>query len=247
MPKKETERERLMQEAREARAAAGMNTKRTFSEWFENSFRPHFMWPSIIALAAIAFVIFLCADFIGEKDPDFTLTIATVGLFREEDAAELKSLIEETVGDVNGDGEVNVVLDIYITSVSVDTSTDQLGSGATGTNAVSGTGGNSDVLQAFDITFMAEEKNVLYLLDDTMISRYDEDYFEYLSDYGFETESAVFYPANGIPIMDRLLASDDIHFWFCLRGWRDTKRDDPEYIEVYDTAVKVLNAIIAAE
>ena len=251
MPRKETERDRMMREAREARIAAGKSDKRTFSEWFENVFRPNFMWPAIIVIVIILIVGVLVSDFIGEVTPDFTLTVATVGLFREEDAQELKTLIEETVGDANGDGEVNVVIDIYVAAIDVDTSTDQLGAGATGTNAISGMSESSStaaqMLQAFDIAFISDEENVLYLLDDTMISRYDPDYFEYLADYGFETESPVFYPANGLPIMDRLLASDEIKFWFCLRGWRDTRRDDPEYIEIYDRAVDVLNAIIAAE
>jgi len=251
MARRETERDRLMREAREARAASGASSKMTFSEWFENVFRPHYMWPTIGGIVVIAVLIALLSDFIGQVKPDFTLTVASTGLFREEDAAELKTLIEDTVGDVNGDGEVSVVIDIYTAAINVDTSTDDLGAGATGTNAISGFGGSDDtasqMLQAFDIAFMSDEQNVLYLLDDTMASRYETDYFEYLADYGYTAESPVLYPANGLPIMERIFMNRETPFWFCFRGWAENKKDSAEHIGYYELAVKVLDAIIAAE
>ena len=251
--RKDSERARMLQEAREARAAAGGSGKMTFSEWWNNMFRPHYLLPTVIGLVAAAVLVVVLFDFFGQVKPDFTLTVATVGLFREEDAEELKALIEDTVGDANGDGKVEVVIDIFM--IPVDTAGDsdevQLGAGATGMNALStsqeGQSTGEQVLQAFDISFFSDEENVLYLLDDSMAWRYDADYYENLTDYGFSTERVIAYPAKGLPVMDRLFAENSPDSAFYFKGWNEGHKNDKKYIRNYELAVDVLQAIINAE
>ena len=243
----------MMQEAREARIAAGGSGKMTFGEWFANVFRPHFMWPTIIGVVVIAALIFTLADFVGRVEPDFTLTVATVGLFREEDAAELKALIEDTVGDANGDGKTEVALNIYM--IPVDTAQDsdevQLGAGATGVNALSssqeGQSTGEQMMQACDISFFSDEDNVLYLLDDSIAARFGRDYYEYLADYGFASDSPVKYPAKGLPVMDRLLAENSPECGFYFKGWNESKKNNKTFIRNYELAEDVLRAIIDAD
>jgi|GEM_PF-966663 len=222
-----------------------------FSYWLKNVFVPHYLKYTIVGVVIVGIVFLASYDWLMKKKPDFTLTVASIGILREEDMTELKALIEDEVGDANGDGEVLVNFEIYIPTISGLQDDSQLGDGATGTNVI-GNGPEGDlemgaqILRAFDTSFMAETGNILYLYDDQLINRYPPDYYEKLADFGIESENPVFYKVNDIPVFDRIFVVDTGYF-LCLKGWSESKQNDKEFIENYNLAARVFERILNAE
>jgi hypothetical protein len=148
-----------------------------------------------------------------------------IDILREEDMAEIRAIIEDEVGDANEDGEVYVNFEIY--TATLDTADDY----------------GEQNLQALDMAFLAEPSKVLFILDEEVHLRYDEDFFEKFSEYGIESEDEKFYRVNELPVFERLLVVDT-PYYMALKGWRIDEKDNPKYIQTYDLAVRVIKRLI---
>ena len=95
-------------------------TRRSFGSWVKNVYVPHYLTPTIIIVLVTLFGLYLIRDFFVIKDADFVLVVASLDVFRQEDVQEVQEIIEEEVGDVNGDGEVVVHISIYSPSLYGD-------------------------------------------------------------------------------------------------------------------------------
>ncbi len=202
--------------------------KRGFTSWFKNVFMYHFLWPTVIGIVVVALGAVFLRDMFHRADPDFTFLVGSIDILREEDLTEIISLITDEVGDANGDGEVDVRVEIYIPTLD--------GSSDTGI----------DVLEALDLAFIGDPHKILYLFDEELSLRYEADYFESLADHGLESEDEHFYRVNELPIFERLLVVDT-GYYLCLKGWRISEKDNPEYIDNYELAVRVINRLVEAD
>lgn len=226
MAKKETERDRLMQDAQQA---AGGNYKQ--QNWFRNVFLYYYLKYILIGIVAIGLIAYIIYDSVNRVEPDFTLTIASHRYFEDEELAEFRALLEDEVGDANNDGKVEVEVYTYmIVSDSVDSISTA-----------------SAMIQAFDASFVANSSNVLYLMHSNFVDRFDRaTTYEKLSTYGLQGEDEYAVYANKYPVMQRFLG-DMSDYYFIIKGMPDSRRDNPEYIHNYDLAVRVLNRIIATD
>ncbi|MDR1116883.1 MAG: hypothetical protein LBL09_01375 [Oscillospiraceae bacterium] len=210
--------------------------KMTFGYWMKNVFVPHYLLITVIAVIGVAMAVYLLHDAYSGNRPDFILSVGTIDILTQDDLAELKSVIEETVGDVNGDGEVIVRVDVY--TPTLDSSELEGIAADTETGTIQ--------LQALDMAFMADADKVLFLFDETLRGRFEADNYESLADFGIASDTDPFYYVNDLPVFERILVVDT-GYYLCVKGWRYDKKDDGKYIERYASAVKVINSLTAAE
>ena len=76
--------------------------------------------------------------------------------------------------------------------------------------------------------------------------RFDDDYYEYLRDYGISSPDDPFYRINDLPLFKEMLEGEET-FFIGMKGWLVSKKDDREYIRNYDIAVRVINLLINAD
>jgi hypothetical protein len=199
--------------------------KKGFIYWFRNVFIYHYIKPTISVIILLLIVVYLLRDVRSVVKPDITVVFGGIDILREEDMAEIRAIIEDEVGDANEDGEVYVNFEIY--TATLDTADDY----------------GEQNLQALDMAFLAEPSKVLFILDEEVHLRYDEDFFEKFSEYGIESEDENFYRVNELPVFERLLVVDT-PYYMALKGWRIDEKDNPKYIQTYDLAVRVIKRLI---
>ena len=163
-----------------------------------------------------------------EVAPDFTVVIGGIDILREEDMKEIKAVIEDEVGDANGDGTVYVNFNIYTATLD---KADEYG---------------QQNLEALDLSLLADSDRIFYILDEELVPRYEPEYFEKLADHGISAEGDPFYRINDLPVFKRMFVVDTDYF-MCLKGMRTSERDNPSYIEKYDLAVRVMKRLIEEE
>jgi len=198
---------------------------RSFASWFRNVFLYHYLKPTIGVLVLLIIAFIFLKDVFNKVNPDFTLVIGSIDIWREEDLESIKSVIKDEVGDVNGDGTVEVRVEVY--TPTLDLSDDY----------------GQQNLNALDMTILGNPDKILFILDEELSLRYEPEYFEKLSDYGIESEDDHFYKINDLPVFKRLLVVDDPYF-MCLKGWNISEKDNQKYIKNYDLAVRVMKRLI---
>jgi len=204
---------------------SAVKERRTFSSWFHNVFLYHYLWPTIGVLALLILVFVFVRDSLNKIEPDFTVVVGSIDIWREEDMQPIMSVIKDEVGDANGDGKVDVRIEIYTATLD---KTDEYG---------------QQNLEALDMAFIGDPNKILFIFDEELSLRYDPDYFEKLSDYGINSENDPFYQVNELPAFKRMLVVDTPYF-MCLKGWNVKEKDNPRYINNYDLAVSVMKRLI---
>jgi hypothetical protein len=206
----------------------GKKEHRGLISWLRNVFLYHYLWPTMIGLVVIGVVFIAVRDSFSVKKPDFTLVVGSIDIWREQDMSEILQLVRDEVGDANGDGEVNINLEIYTATID---KADEYG---------------QQNLQALDMAFVGDPEKVLYIFDEELLLRYEPEYFESLADYGFESAKDPFYPLNDLPVFQRMLVVDTPYF-MALKGWKLSEKDNENYIHTYELAVRVMERLIKAE
>lgn len=199
-----------------------------FKSWFRNVFIFHYLTPTIGVLLLAGLVGMFIYDAATKVEPDFVVVVGTTNAITPEGMEPIMQIIRDEVGDANGDGEVNVRLEIYAPSLQED-DTD-----------------SAQELQALDVAFNADPSKIFFMVDKDLTERYNPDHYEYLSEYGFETEFDPFVRISDYPVFKQSFRTD-IEYYVGFKGWLVTKKDDPEYIRNYDLAVRVLNRLLAVE
>ena len=233
MAKKDSERERLME---------GIDVKgRGIGYWFKNVFLYHYRVHVIVALCVIIFGSLIIYEFATNEETDYTITIATDKAVTESMLEGLSDIVAETVGDLNGDG--NVVVEVINYQISLaNISEDQ-----------------SNYLTALDSLIMGEPNNVLYILSEELVERYGADWFEYYDDYdiiteeteyyneqnGIESEKSSYLYINDLPVFAGMFGEDDQSHYLCIRGWTISDKENEEYIELYNRTFDVVRAVLS--
>lgn len=79
-----------------------------FKHWFVNVFWYHYKWPVLAAVAALGVIGFITFDSLRQVRYDTTVVIATDYSVREEDLQALDEVLKPVVGDLDGNGRVNI-------------------------------------------------------------------------------------------------------------------------------------------
>ncbi len=226
MPRKETERDRLLRDMQ----GAGTQPK-GFKGWFKNVFLYHYLKPTILVIAAALIATFVIIDLTKDNSRDFTITIVSDSYFADERKQELYDVLAREIGDVNGNGKLEIDV--------VDQA--MVASGANASDA-------AQMMQAFEVTFIGDPSCVLYLIHEDYLNYFEpERSYRPFADFGIQSDSTYFLYANDFPAVKRFLGEGgDSKYYFAIKTCEISKRDEPEYIEYYDTALKALEAIMTA-
>ena len=178
--------------------------KKGFKYWYENVFKYHYGKYAIVILILAVAVGYAVFESVKNKvSYDFNMAIVSPLSIPYEAVSELEQLVYDTVGDINGDGEVNINLQII----------DQLDTGY----------GKLGVV-------MAQEEYVLFLMDDNNSAIYKSN-FNDLSDYGIQPDrhisSRVY--VGDTPLMKRI--NPYITFYACLADWTTDGKGDKDWTE----------------
>lgn len=85
-----------------------MTDGKSFKSWFENVFWYHYKWWFLAAVFVIALVVFIAVEAAGNEKYDMTVIFAQNGGITEEQANIVLDAISDSIGDLNGDGEVKL-------------------------------------------------------------------------------------------------------------------------------------------
>lgn len=226
MARRETERDRLMKEMQ----AAG-NQPKGFSGWFRNVFLYHYLKPILIGIVVVVLVVFIAKDLLKDNSRDFTFTIFSDSYFSETRKEVFSDLFTREIGDANGNGKLEIdIVDQAIVVSGVDASD------------------AAQKMQAFEVTFIGDPSCVLYLIHEDYLTYFEPaTSYRPLADFGIESEDTYFLYANDFPTVKRFLPeSNEKKYYLAIKTCEISKRDDPEYVEYYDRALKALEAIMTA-
>ena len=222
MAKKNSERERLLADMREAG-----NQPTGFKGWFKNVFVYHYLKFVLIGIAALIIVGIFIHDMTKDTSPDFTLTAVSLNFANEEGKAAVQSRLVSELGDLNGNGETRIDIQDY---------------------AVMSAEGTSDLaymIQTLQTSFVADPSSVLYVIHEDMKNYFDPDasYFP-VSDFGIESDETYFVSAAGCEAIEQMFPEEGASkYYFAFKACQESKRNEPEYAAYYDAAVAAYNVL----
>ena len=79
-----------------------------FQHWFVNVFWYHYKWPVLVSIAVVGIIAFITVDSLRKERYDTTVVIATEYSVDEEDLDALDAVLKPVVGDLDGNGRVNI-------------------------------------------------------------------------------------------------------------------------------------------
>ena len=192
-----------------------------FAYWFKNVFLYYYGKWALVALAAIAVVVFISLESRTTKVKyDFQMGIIVSGGISWESTEELRGLVEKAAGDVNGDGAVNI--DVQIVNL--------------------GDVEQAEANQSKVMLLMSQHEYTLYILDEELSRHYsDLEYFDDLRNYGFTPDGEIPYriDVNAAAVIQDIAAP--YHFYACLFDWAAIGKGKQERT---DAALRVITALI---
>lgn len=199
------------------------NEKKGFKYWFTNVFWFHYGKWTIAGIAAIAVIVFISIESFSTKIKyDFQMAICLDGEIAYSETEQLLKTVEDAVGDLNGDGKIEI--DIQI----VDLADEEY----------------AETNQYKLMLLMSQPEYTIFIMDDKYSSLYcAKDYFDDLSSYGIA-------PDNEYP--DRVNITDTgamkstgrpYSFYASLCDWTTVGKSSQE---VTQAAVRVIKAILAS-
>ena len=79
-----------------------------FQHWFVNVFWYHYKWPLLIGVVVLGIIVFITVDSLRKERYDTTVVIATDYFVDEEQLSALDQVLKPVVGDLDGNGKVNI-------------------------------------------------------------------------------------------------------------------------------------------
>jgi len=195
--------------------------------WFKEVFWPHYGKLSIALIVALIVAIVLTVDAANKPRYDFHMVIAMEDMITYEDTEELRSVIAPAAGDINGDGEI--LLEVQVINLADPE--------------------NLEVNQQRLQLAFAQSEYTLYIMDEQYSATYcHREYFDPLANYGFtpDPDEPRRMDVSEVPILWRMGQNvpEEQHFYACICDWTVDGKGDKE---LTDAAVRVLNAILDAE
>lgn len=196
--------------------------KKGFSYWFNNVFLYHYGKWALVAIIAIAVIIFISVESGGKKPKyDFQMGLIVSGGIAYDSTEELRNLVSEAVGDVNGDG--NVIIDLQIVNL-----------------------GDPEYLEANYnkvMLLMSQSEYPLFILDDEMSALYcSKDYFDDYTRFGITPDDRF---NSRVCVTDSQVMKSigaDYEYYACIVDWTTVGKGKQART---DAAVRVVKALIA--
>lgn len=131
-----------------------------FQHWFVNVFWFHYKWPLLIAVVVVGIVTFITVDSLKKERYDTTVVIATDYYVDEADLEALDEILKPVVGDLDGNGTVNICYAVlYVGNTEV---------------------GRQNQERMY--LYLTQEDVGLYLLSENVSDAYTNPELEYLTD-----------------------------------------------------------------
>lgn len=178
-----------------------------FKHWFVNSFWYHNKWKLLVVVGVVAMLTFVIVESVGSVKYDAYVVVGTDRGMTAEAMQPLQSFLEEALGDVNGDGECHVYLELLNFSDEAFA---------------------SQMQERFYLC-STEAEYVIYLLNgerSLMYTSSDMEYFQPLEDYGIEpdADNPLRRSLADNTVLQQLTLADDIYL--CISDFSIVTRDD---------------------
>lgn len=198
-----------------------------FGYWFREVFWPHYGKLSIVLLVAVIVAVVLTVEAVNKPRYDFHMVVAMDAPVAYADTEELRSVVAEAVGDVNGDGEILLDVQVIDLGDQENLTTNQ---------------------QRLQLAF-AQSEYTLYILDEMYSDTYcHREYFDPIADYGFtaDPDQPRRMDVSEVPVLWRMgqHIPEEQQFYACICDWTVDGKGDQK---LTDAAVRALNAILEAE
>ncbi|MBO6010610.1 MAG: hypothetical protein J6P71_02285 [Oscillospiraceae bacterium] len=199
----------------------GEKSEVSFSYWFRNVLVYYYGKWILAGILAIGVIVFICLESTSTKIKyAFQMGVIVSGGISYESTEELRGLVEKAVGDVNGNGSVDI--DVQIVNL--------------------GDVEQAEANQYKVMLLMSQHEYTLYLLDDELSRHYsDLEYFDDLRNYGFTPD-----PDNPyrIDVTEAAVIQDiasPYEYYACLFDWAAIGKGKQERT---DAALRVIEALI---
>lgn len=165
-----------------------------FRHWFVNVFWFHHKWKLLVTVGVIALIVYITMESMSGVRYDARVVVGTDRAMTDEAMAPLRCFLEEALGDVNGDGETHVQLELL--NFSDKTFAAQM--------------------QERFLLCATDAEYVIYLLNGdytALYTRKDMDYFQPLADYGITPDEDNDYARSlaDCAVLQELTLADDIY------------------------------------
>lgn len=198
-----------------------------FGYWFREVFWPHYGKLSIVLLVVLVVAVVLTVEAINKPRYDFHMVVAMDAPVAYSDTEELRSVVAAAVGDVNGDGEILLDVQVIDLGDQENLTTNQ---------------------QRLQLAF-AQSEYTLYIMDEMYSDTYcNREYFDPIADYGFtpDPDQPRRMDVSEVPVLWRMgqHIPEEQRFYACICDWTVDGKGDQK---LTDAAVRALNAILEAE
>ncbi len=196
--------------------------KKGFSYWLVNVFWYHYGKLSLLIAVLIILAAVLTVQALQKEKYDLNAVVAVPGPVSEESAEELKELIAGAAGDVDGNGRVNINLQL------VDLSDEE----------------HFEDNHYRLLLYLSLPEYTLFFMDGQYSETYSrkEGYFNELAGYGIETSDPT---GKRIYVGDKKImkAMGGYGFYACLSDWTTDGKGDRTWTEA---AVRALKALLSS-
>lgn len=198
-----------------------------FKHWFVNSFWFHSKWRLLVVVGVIALLAFIIVESVGSVKYDAYVVVGTDRGMTPEAMMPLQTFLEDALGDVNGDGETHVHLELLNFSDDSFASQNQ---------------------ERFYLC-ATEPEYVIYLLNDERSLMYtysDMEYFQPLKDYGIEpdADNPLRRSLADSEVLQQLTLADDIYL--CISDFGAVTRDELDLQRTQD-CLRMARALIGED
>ncbi len=198
-----------------------------FKHWFVNSFWFHSKWKLLVTVGVIALILFIIVESVGSVKYDARVVVGTYRAMTEENMKPLQLFLEEALGDINGDGETHVYLELL--NFMDDSFASQM--------------------QERFFLCSTEAEYVIYLLNDEYSAAYTAssmEYFQPLENYGITPD-----PDNPLrrsladnEVLQELTLADDIYL--CISDFGAFTQDDLDIQRTQD-CLRMARALVGMD
>jgi len=205
--------------------------RKSFAYWYKNVFSYHYKYIALAVAFAVIFLIVVFWDIITRVNPDMTVVFAATDVFFESEFNDFKAVLEDTVGDLNGDGQVNIQLLNYYPSLKQNDPE------------------SAQELNSLDANVMGDDSTIFYVLQKELLKRYDEDWFARLDSLGVDYDGdEKFIYANDLAVFSDIERMTSDFYIGIIDYMRNEKYAEKEkYITLYHKTAEVLDRLIDGE
>lgn len=227
MARKESERDRLLKDMKEAG-----NQPTGIRGWLKNVFTYHYLKPTILAIIAVVMISLFVYDLVRDKSYDSVLTVIARNYANTDGVDAAYTILSRTPGDSNGNGKLDIYIDDYAVAVAASTESD-----------------TAHKIETLQVNFASNPEAVLYVIHKDFREYFEpETSYRFLSELGIESDDPYFVSAAGCEAVDLMFPQESSEdFYFAFKTCPISKREEPEYIRYYELAVEAYYALTAGE